>query len=466
MSTAKVKSYSWLQHKMWLVAGSEIAILKHCNTDYNRHAGIGFTLFMTGLFALFSGIYAGWYFSHSVWGAATFGIIWALLVFSIDRIMVTSLKKSPGGKNRRAMAAQVVIRVVLGGLIAFIISIPVELLVFQDNIDAAMDEYKNAQIIKLNQIGRQAFTLDADSIREAKARLEAAASAKAAAEDPRDPEFVNLKKEAGIAGKVVRDAQQAYNSALAAQQRIYAALPRDEDGSRIITRGYKDQKARTNAAKQKLAAAKSTLREIEADMRERRADWQKKQLGRQQHAENKADSARHAIETSIAKMDEQRNNLNSFQKRINQSFVMRFDVLGYVAYQTDEKGKLANPAILMFLWLIRALFFVIELLPSVVKIATPMGKYDFAVYQAERDFVDINLKEASRLHAESARQRVDKELAERERQMNERISQKGKLHDKLVAEALRHQGDIAQQLLADWRSRQEQKLKQNNTNGL
>jgi hypothetical protein len=145
---------------------------------------------------------------------------------------------------------------------------------------------------------------------------------------------------------------------------------------------------------------------------------------------------------------------------------MRFDVLGYVAYQTDEKGKLANPAILMFLWLIRALFFVIELLPSVVKIATPMGKYDFAVYQAERDFVDINLKEASRLHAESARQRVDKELAERERQMNERISQKGKLHDKLVAEALRHQGDIAQQLLADWRSRQEQKLKQNNTNGL
>lgn len=51
-STKKYK-YSKLQYFFWLLSGAEISILKECPTDYNRQAGIGFTIFMTTLLAFF-----------------------------------------------------------------------------------------------------------------------------------------------------------------------------------------------------------------------------------------------------------------------------------------------------------------------------------------------------------------------------------------------------------------------------
>lgn len=38
-----------------------------------------------------------------------------------------------------------------------------------------------------------------------------------------------------------------------------------------------------------------------------------------------------------------------------------------------------------FLWLIRLLFFIIELLPTVVKIVMPIGAYDRMIYAEEKD---------------------------------------------------------------------------------
>lgn len=47
------KKYSKIQSFFWLLSGAEINILKDCPTDYNRQAGIGFTIFMTTLLAFF-----------------------------------------------------------------------------------------------------------------------------------------------------------------------------------------------------------------------------------------------------------------------------------------------------------------------------------------------------------------------------------------------------------------------------
>ncbi len=47
------KKYSKIQYLFWLLSGAEISILKDCPTDYNRQAGIGFTIFMTTLLAFF-----------------------------------------------------------------------------------------------------------------------------------------------------------------------------------------------------------------------------------------------------------------------------------------------------------------------------------------------------------------------------------------------------------------------------
>ena len=46
-TSAKKFKYSNLQYFFWLLSGAEINVLKECPTDYNRQAGIGFTIFMT-----------------------------------------------------------------------------------------------------------------------------------------------------------------------------------------------------------------------------------------------------------------------------------------------------------------------------------------------------------------------------------------------------------------------------------
>lgn len=47
----------------------------------------------------------------------------------------------------------------------------------------------------------------------------------------------------------------------------------------------------------------------------------------------------------------------------------------------DSEGA----TILFLLWLIRILFFTIEILPTIAKIATPIGAYDRAIYRKEKD---------------------------------------------------------------------------------
>src|SRR5690554_5163803 len=132
ISTNKYK-YSKIQYFFWLLSGAEISILKECPTDYNRQAGIGFTIFMTTLLAFCSGSYAGWFFGESWTSALVFGLIWASLIFSIDRSMVITMKKDPT-KPKQNFWLAFLTRAVLAALIAFVISIPLELLIFKDNI--------------------------------------------------------------------------------------------------------------------------------------------------------------------------------------------------------------------------------------------------------------------------------------------------------------------------------------------
>jgi hypothetical protein len=51
--------YSKIQYFLWLVAGSEISVLKKCPNDYNRHANIGLMIIITSLFAGMTAFIAG-----------------------------------------------------------------------------------------------------------------------------------------------------------------------------------------------------------------------------------------------------------------------------------------------------------------------------------------------------------------------------------------------------------------------
>ena len=145
--------YSALQYLMWLVAGSEISFLKKCPADYNRHATIGYTLLITCVFAAIAGGYAGYFFSKSIVASLVVALVWGLLVYSIDRSMVVSLKKDPESTGYKQYIPQLLVRAALGFLIAFFISIPIELLIFDESISAQIQIDK---VSELNTFGKSA----------------------------------------------------------------------------------------------------------------------------------------------------------------------------------------------------------------------------------------------------------------------------------------------------------------------
>ncbi|MGK0314230.1 MAG: hypothetical protein ACI86M_000441 [Saprospiraceae bacterium] len=116
-------------------AGIDQSILKRTPTDQNKYAGIGATVFFTGIFAAIAGGFALFSVFKSETIAILFGILWGLMIFNLDRYIVMSIKKKDKPWKEFGMALP---RLVLAILIAFVIAKPLELKLFQSEISSEL----------------------------------------------------------------------------------------------------------------------------------------------------------------------------------------------------------------------------------------------------------------------------------------------------------------------------------------
>lgn len=116
-------------------SGVETSVLEKCPTDRNKYAGIGATVFFTGILAMFSSGYALFTVFDSVWPAVGFGLLWGIMIFNLDRYIVMSMK-SKGNWWRDFFVAFP--RLLMAVLLALVISKPLELKIFEKEIRAEM----------------------------------------------------------------------------------------------------------------------------------------------------------------------------------------------------------------------------------------------------------------------------------------------------------------------------------------
>src|ERR1041385_1418233 len=78
-------------------AGTTDAILttKGGEIEHPKYAGIGATILFTAVLAALSGGYAMSKVFHHPWRAVAFGLLWGLIIFNLDRFIVSSIRKSP-----------------------------------------------------------------------------------------------------------------------------------------------------------------------------------------------------------------------------------------------------------------------------------------------------------------------------------------------------------------------------------
>jgi len=116
-------------------SGVDASILDKCPSDKNKYVGIGATIFFTGLLAFFSSGYALYTVFESWWAAAAFGLVWGLMIFNLDRYIVMSMKSY--GKWYRDLVVALP-RVVLAVLLALVISKPLEMKIFEKEIQSEL----------------------------------------------------------------------------------------------------------------------------------------------------------------------------------------------------------------------------------------------------------------------------------------------------------------------------------------
>lgn len=126
-------------------SGADTGILKECSQgERNIHVGVGGTVFFTALMAFIAGGYALYTVFDSLFTALFFGLIWGLLIFNLDRYIVSTIKKK--GSLKTALG-QAVPRIVLAVIIAVVISKPLEMKIFEKEIDRVLLEEKNAMTL-------------------------------------------------------------------------------------------------------------------------------------------------------------------------------------------------------------------------------------------------------------------------------------------------------------------------------
>ncbi|MBT8264354.1 MAG: DUF4407 domain-containing protein [Muriicola sp.] len=130
-----------IQRFFILCSGADASILETCSPgERNKYAGIGATVFFTAVMAFIAASYALYTVFDSIFTSVIFGLIWGLLIFNLDRFIVSTIKKR---NSFKAEFVQATPRIILAVIIAVVISKPLEMKIFEKEINQVLLEQKN-----------------------------------------------------------------------------------------------------------------------------------------------------------------------------------------------------------------------------------------------------------------------------------------------------------------------------------
>jgi hypothetical protein len=166
---------------LWSCAGADASVLESCpHSDSVKFQGMGGVVLATAVLAFASGSYAFYTVFEPKTGTAlardlhmptailagVAGIIWGLVIFNLDRFIVSSTGKGDGteritfGELFRALP-----RLVMAILLGVCISAPLEIRILKPEIDAQLELEQNEYLTELNAASDQLFVAKSEELR-------------------------------------------------------------------------------------------------------------------------------------------------------------------------------------------------------------------------------------------------------------------------------------------------------------
>lgn len=162
---------------LWWCAGAHQQLLKQFPSEQTKYSGLGGVILATFVLASLSAGYA----MHTVFNnwilTIAFAIIWGLIIFNFDRFLVSTMRKY--GVSRRKQIWMAVPRIALALLIGLTIARPLELKIFEKEIDTKVVEnlHKKVQLndslLQIeNKLQAQQATAERNRLTERKLAIE------------------------------------------------------------------------------------------------------------------------------------------------------------------------------------------------------------------------------------------------------------------------------------------------------
>ena len=391
---------------LWFVAGADVEMLSLCPLDYKKYEAIGMTILMTSLVGFAAGSSAAWYFTEDALWTLVFGLFWSLLIFSIDRSLVVTLKKDPYKKSYYVLP--LVFRGFLAILVAGIMSIPLELLVFNGFIQNDIENYKSDL---LKQQHKDSFDAQQSAEYHSKSKsLNQLLKMESCKKDDIEMLINNKRSERQREVNMLNHPNTTtYNNAKANANGLQRQL------NELYSLPNSDYR------RNRIPGLRSQISHQRSVMASERNAWNSKVNARILELDNEIaqlSDALRVVKEKIAKTDREKQRVDStsvsYQARAEESlnktderfrngnnFTLYYAVLAHAIYKTHkvthermgtdgktytyETEEFVNKDFMFLLWFIRAMFFVIELLPSIVKVVSKAGQYELRVYHQEEE---------------------------------------------------------------------------------
>lgn len=164
-----LRDVSLFSRLLWFCAGADAQLLVRCpQSDRVKFQGLGGVVLTVGVLAFFSGSYAFYtVFSPkdgtalqgrevhmpSVLFAAFFGLVWALVIFNIDRFIISSTGKGDGtDKITWNEFVNALPRLAMAAIIGVCLSKPLEIRILQSEIESHLEKEQKNYLEELNQV--------------------------------------------------------------------------------------------------------------------------------------------------------------------------------------------------------------------------------------------------------------------------------------------------------------------------
>jgi hypothetical protein len=416
------RQLSPIQRFLCICAGVDKEILNQCPTEWNKYTGIGATILFTGILASLSGGYALYTVFRdgdlstidvsALFPAFLFGILWGLIIFNLDRFIVSTFRKSDSGsfwKRLYKELFQASPRIILAVIIAIVISKPIEIKIFETRL---------AEQIKLNKIAAIQTTIDGFNAihqlgaKEGRVNALDATITNLQTELTTDPQnvkdLINVDLEKADAEltrvrtannpKIKANENARYEIYKNPNSYIYTT---DSLGNKINTGNYtQNAKDRRYALYQEIQGWQKEIGDKQAEVTKinqrienERALYRQQKSQEISERKQEKDSAAVQLKAATATAEKESEEANkTTEQAFTNNFITQIEALG----DLTDKDNTMN----IVSWFLMLLFLTIELAPILTKLITKRGVYDEILDRQEYEIIVEQKEIISRINSE------------------------------------------------------------------